>query len=65
MKFLKWFGIIAVVLILLMVFVGWPYMKEQTKKISPQKTSTYTENGYDLAVNYSSPFKKGRVIFSY
>ncbi len=63
MKFLKWLGISALVLILLMVFVGIPYMKEQTKKHSPKKTSTYTQNGFDLTVNYSSPSKKDRVIF--
>lgn len=38
-------------------------MKEQTKKHSPEKTATYTKNGMDLSVTYSSPFKKGRVIF--
>lgn len=38
-------------------------MKEQTKKNSPQKTSVYSENGFDLSVHYSSPSKKGRVIF--
>ncbi len=63
MKFLKWFGISALVLILLMVFIGMPYMKEQTKKHSPEKTSTYTKNGFELTVNYSSPSKKDRVIF--
>lgn len=46
-----------------MFFVGMPYMKEQTKKNSPEKTATYTQDGMDLSVNYSSPSKKGRVIF--
>ena len=63
MKFLKGFFIVAVVLVLLGVFVGMPYAKKQTKKHSPEQTSTYTENGMDLSVNYSSPSKKGRVIF--
>lgn len=63
MKFIKWFFIVAVVLSLLVVFVGMPYMKTQTKKHSPEKTANYTKNGMDMAVNYSSPSKKNRVIF--
>ncbi|MEM9143905.1 MAG: DUF2911 domain-containing protein, partial [Bacteroidota bacterium] len=30
---------------------------------SPQKSASYTQDGLDLSVEYSSPFKKGRVIF--
>lgn len=63
MKFLKWFLIVIAVLTVLVVFVGMPYIKSQTKKHSPQKTATYSENGMDLAINYSSPAKKDRVIF--
>ncbi|MEO1013239.1 MAG: DUF2911 domain-containing protein [Bacteroidota bacterium] len=63
MKFLKWFLIVIAALVLLVVFVGIPYMREQTKKHSPQKTSSYKQDGLDLSVAYSSPFKKGRVIF--
>lgn len=63
MKILKWIAIVLAVLALLIYFVGLPYLKEQTKKNSPQKTAIYTQDGYDLAVAYSSPFKKGRVIF--
>ncbi|MEE9364702.1 MAG: DUF2911 domain-containing protein [Cellulophaga sp.] len=63
MKFLKWFLIVLVSIGLLIVFVGWPYMKKQTKKISPEQTEIYANNGLDLAVNYSAPFKKNRVIF--
>jgi len=62
MKFLKWLAVI-VVLGLLVRFVGMPYMQKQTKKHSPEKTSTYTKKGLDLSVNYSSPSKKGREIF--
>lgn len=50
-------------LLLLVVFVGMPYAREQTKKHSPQKTATLKEMGMDLSVSYSSPFKKDRVIF--
>lgn len=63
MKFLKWLLIIVAVLGLLSYFVIWPYMQDQTKKISPEETNTYVKDGFDLSVNYSSPAKKGRVIF--
>ncbi|QCX00748.1 DUF2911 domain-containing protein [Aggregatimonas sangjinii] len=63
MKFLKGLLIVVIVLVLLGVFVGKPYMQKQTKKHSPERTATYTKNGMDLSVNYSSPSKKGRTIF--
>ena len=63
MKKLKWILLVIVALIALVMFVGMPYMQEQTKKHSPQVTNTYTKNGMDLSVNYSSPSKKDRVIF--
>lgn len=63
MKFLKRLLLVLVILGLLGYFVGVPYMQKQTKKHSPERTSTYTENGMDISVNYSSPSKKDRVIF--
>ncbi|RKN80063.1 DUF2911 domain-containing protein [Ulvibacterium marinum] len=63
MKFLKWFLIVLVVLMALFFFVGKPYMLKQTKKKSPEKTVTHIKDDFDLSVTYSSPFKKGRVIF--
>lgn len=63
MKVLKWVLVVLIALILLFVFVGMPYLKEQTKKISPEKTAVYNQNGLDIEVKYSSPFKKDRVIF--
>lgn len=63
MKILKWILIILAALLLLFYFVGMPYLREQTKKHSPEKTAAYTFKGFDLSVNYNSPFKKGRVIF--
>ncbi len=63
MKFLKWLLIILAVLGLLSYFVILPYMQEQTKKISPEETNTYVQDGFDLSVNYSSPAKNDRVIF--
>lgn len=63
MKKLKWILLVVVAIIALVMFVGMPYMKEQTKKNSPQVTNAYTKNGMDLSVTYSSPSKKDRVIF--
>ncbi|MGB5819885.1 MAG: DUF2911 domain-containing protein [Saonia sp.] len=63
MKFLKWLLIVVGALALLFFLVVGPYMKKQTKKHSPETTTTYNMNGFDLLVNYSSPSKKGRVIF--
>jgi len=63
MKILKWILIIIAVLALLIYFVGMPYMKSQTKKNSPERTAVYQQDGLDLSVTYSSPSKKGRVIF--
>ena len=63
MKILKWVVIVLIALILLFVFVGMPYLKEQTKKNSPEKVATYVQDGLDMQVKYSSPFKKDRVIF--
>lgn len=63
MKFLKRLLLILVIIGALGYFVGLPYMQKQTKKHSPERTATYTENGMDLSVNYSSPSKKDRIIF--
>ena len=63
MKILKWLLIVLIVLVALFFTVGQPYLKGQTKKNSPEKTVTYSENGIDLSVNYSSPAKKDREIF--
>ncbi len=63
MKILKWLLIVFIVLAALFFTVGQPYLKGQTKKHSPEKTATYSENGLDLSVHYSSPSKKDREIF--
>jgi hypothetical protein len=63
MKFVKWILIIAAAFALLFYFVAMPYMQDQTKKHSPQRTASYTKNGLEVVVNYSSPFKKDRIIF--
>ncbi|GGW33666.1 DUF2911 domain-containing protein [Arenibacter certesii] len=63
MKFLKWLLIIIAVIALAFFLGGKSYLKEQTKKNSPEKTATYNKNGMDIIINYSSPYKKGRIIF--
>ena len=63
MKAFKWIVGILAALLLLGYFVGLPYLREQTKKASPERTATFTENGYDLKATYCSPSKKGREIF--
>lgn len=63
MKYLKWGLIVLGLLTLLFFLVLRPYMREQTKKNSPEKVATYDRDGFDLIVNYSSPSKKGRTIF--
>lgn len=63
MKVLKWLLIIVLVIGVLFYFIGQPFLKEQTKKNSPEKTATYNEGDMDINVKYSSPFKKDRVIF--
>lgn len=63
MKTIKWIGLVLVALFLLGYFVGLPYLREQTKKQSPEKTAVFQEGGLDLQVSYCSPSKKGREIF--
>ncbi|MDE3741913.1 DUF2911 domain-containing protein [Maribacter polysaccharolyticus] len=63
MKKIKWIILSLVALVALFIFVGMPYLKKQTKKISPEVTKNYNQNGFDLSINYSAPFKKDRVIF--
>ncbi|MFT5738508.1 MAG: hypothetical protein ACJAU2_001230 [Maribacter sp.] len=63
MKFLKRLLIFLVVLGALFFFVGMPLLQTQTKKHSPEKTTSYVLKGAELRVNYSSPSKKDRLIF--
>jgi hypothetical protein len=63
MKALKWIVGILAALLLLGYFVGLPYLREQTKKNSPERIATFEENGLTLKATYCSPSKKGREIF--
>lgn len=62
MKVLKWIAIVVLGLFII-GFVGMKYMTVQTKKHSPEETVTYTENGYDLSLTYSRPYKKDREVY--
>ena len=63
MKFFKRLIIALVVLGALFFFLGMPYLQNQTKKHSPENTSSFVLKGAELEVNYSSPSKNNRVIF--
>jgi len=63
MKFFKRLLIFLIVIGALFYFIGMPLLQTQTKKHSPQKTTSYVLRGAELQVNYSSPSKKDRVIF--
>lgn len=61
-KFLK--NILLIVAVLFALgYLGFNYMKSQTKKASPEEVNTYTVNDLSITVDYSRPSKKGRVIF--
>lgn len=61
-KFLKNLLLIVAVLSTL-GYLGFNYMKSETKKASPEEVKTYTVNDLSITVDYSRPSKKGRVIF--
>ena len=62
-KIFFWIFGTLVGLTLLFIFVGWPIVKNQTKKNSPEHSVTYTQGDLEINTLYSSPGKKGRVIF--
>ena len=68
MKKWIWISIVLIALALLFYFVGIPLLKKMpiVQKIlrkSPEKTAIYSQNELSLSVTYSSPSKRGRVIF--
>ncbi len=62
-KFLIWTVAIVVVLLILFKFIGQPYLRKQTKKLSPEETITHTIGNTQLEIYYNRPYKKGRNIF--
>jgi hypothetical protein len=61
-KILRW-SLLSIALLAVLAFVGFQFMKAQTKKASPEETVTYFLNDLTVEVTYSRPFKKGRAIF--
>jgi hypothetical protein len=68
MKKWLWISLVLIALALLLYFIGIPLLKKMplVQKIlrkSPEKTAIYTRDDLSLSVTYSSPSKRGRVIF--
>jgi hypothetical protein len=63
MKLIKKLVIIVLVIAGLIYFVGIPYIQKETKKFSPYRTAQLEMADAEIEVKYSSPTKKGRVIF--
>jgi len=61
-KYLKWI-LISVLVLVLGLWLAFRWMSANTKKASPEKTTSYVAGNYDLKVAYSGPSKKGREIF--
>ena len=61
-KILKGF-LIGFGIILIIGIGSFQIMKHSTKKHSPEETISFKENGYDITVTYSRPYKKDREIF--
>ncbi len=62
MKVLKWILIVVGVLVLA-AFLGFQYMKSQTKKASPEEIVEYKKGDLEMSVFYCRPYKKDREIF--
>lgn len=62
MKILKW-SVIIIVLIAIIGFLGFYFMRSQTKKASPEDTVEYKAKDLKLSVFYCRPYKKDREIF--
>ncbi len=62
MSILKWILIVLAALFVI-GFAASPFLKQQTKKSSPENTVEYQQGDTNLSVFYNRPFKKGRAIF--
>ncbi|NJO03332.1 MAG: DUF2911 domain-containing protein [Bacteroidia bacterium] len=56
-------GLIVLAVIVLVLFVGFQILKNQTKKHSPEATVEYADGDTKVSVFYCRPYKKERVIF--
>jgi len=61
-KAVKWF-LFSLLILAVLAFTGFQIMKFKTKQHSPEQTIAFNENGYNIEVTYSRPFKKGRALF--
>lgn len=61
-KYLKW-TLISLLVIVLGLWLAFRWMSANTKKASPEKTTSYVADNYDMKISYCSPAKKGREIF--
>lgn len=59
---LKWSVIILGALVLF-VFIGFQWMRHNTKRHSPEATVEFAESGKRITIDYCSPYKKDRKIF--
>lgn len=63
MKISLWVVSSLFVIVLIVMFVAWPIMKNNTKKHSPEQNITFTQGDLEINAFYCSPSKKGRTIF--
>jgi hypothetical protein len=63
LKIIIWIVGILLILVLLFNFVAKPILIKSTKKHSPEVTEVYAFDDLKIEIIYSSPSKKGRVIF--
>ncbi|WP_459211687.1 DUF2911 domain-containing protein [Aquimarina rhabdastrellae] len=55
--------LIAIVGIFILGYLGFSFLRMNTKKHSPEETITHTIENIDFSVFYNRPYKKGRIIF--
>lgn len=55
--------LIGAILLVVVGYFGFGYMKTQTKKASPEEVNTFRLGDASITLDYSRPRKKGRVIF--
>ena len=56
----KVYIVLGIILIAIIAYVGYVAL---TPPLSPSKTTEFSNNGLDIRVEYSRPFKKERLIF--
>ena len=55
--------IIGLIVVVVLLAAGAAYVVLVANKRSPAKTTTFNYSGVDIKVDYSQPYKKGRLIF--